>query len=204
MKIIFATSNPNKLTEVRQLLSESSKILGLSDISWSDPIEETAPDLEGNAMLKALAVSNKLEVDCFAEDTGLEIDYLQGRPGVKSARYAGEDNNATKNMARVLEEMDGSDERGAQFRTIIALSMDGALHLFEGVIRGRIAHSPSGEGGFGYDPIFIPEGHDRSFGELSAGDKSKISHRARAMKKLVRFLQEYAKCKSPELQQPQI
>ncbi|RLD21409.1 MAG: non-canonical purine NTP pyrophosphatase, RdgB/HAM1 family [Bacteroidetes bacterium] len=200
MKIIFATSNPNKIKEVRHLLGAPSEILGLSDINWSDPIEETEPDLEGNAMLKALAVSNKLEVDCFAEDTGLEINFLQGRPGVKSARYAGENNDAVKNMARVLEEMEGSDDRSAQFRTIIALSMDGALHLFEGIVRGRIAHNPAGEGGFGYDPIFIPEGFDRSFGELSAEDKSKISHRARAMEKLVLFIEAYAKCKSPELQ----
>lgn len=201
MKIIFATSNPNKLKEVRRLLGSSSEILGLSDINWTVPIEETAPDLEGNATLKALTVSNSLEVDCFAEDTGLEIDALHGRPGVRSARYAGEDNNASNNMARVLVEMEGSDDRGAQFRTIIALSMDGALHLFEGIVRGRIARQPSGEGGFGYDPIFIPEGLDSSFGELSAEDKSKISHRARAMKKLVHFIEEYTKSKSPESQQ---
>lgn len=201
MKIIFATSNPHKIKEVRHLLGSSSEILGLSDINWIEPIEETAPDLKGNAILKALTVSNTLEVDCFSEDTGLEIDALQGRPGVRSARYAGEENDASKNMARVLEEMKGSDDRGAQFRTIIALAMDGALHLFEGIVRGKIAQHPAGIGGFGYDPIFIPEGFDHSFGELSAEDKSKISHRARAMKKLVDFLKEYSKCKSPGLRQ---
>jgi len=197
MKIVFATSNPNKILEVRHLLGASSEILGLKDIDWSDPIEETAPDLEGNAILKALAVSNRLEIDCFAEDTGLEIDFLEGRPGVRSARYAGEENNPSANMSRVLEEMEGSAERGAQFRTIIALVMDGALHLFEGIVRGSIAMSPAGNGGFGYDPIFIPEGFDHSFGELTAEDKGKISHRTRAMKKLVHFIEEYAKCKSP-------
>ena len=203
MKIIFATSNPNKIREVRDMLGHTSEILGLDDIKWHDPIEETATDLEGNAMLKALAVSNKLEVDCFAEDTGLEIDFLEGRPGVRSARYAGEENNAQENMARVLEEMKGASDRRAQFRTIIALVMDNALQLFEGVIKGKIAAAPMGKGGFGYDPIFIPEGFERSFGELSAEEKSKISHRARAMEKLVRYIENYTKCKSPGLQQIQ-
>jgi XTP/dITP diphosphohydrolase len=197
MKMIFATSNPNKIVEVRQLLGASSDIQGLMDINWSDPIEESAPDLEGNAILKALTVSNKLEVDCFAEDTGLEIDFLQGRPGVRSGRYAGEENNALQNMSRVLEELEGADNRGAQFRTIIALVMDDALHLFEGIVRGRIAKSPIGESGFGYDPIFIPQGFNCSFGEMSAEDKSKISHRARAIEKLVHFIKAYTKRKSP-------
>ena len=185
MKIVFATSNPNKILEVRHLLGASSEILGLKDIDWSDPIEETAPDLEGNAILKALAVSNRLEIDCFAEDTGLEIDFLEGRPGVRSARYAGEENNASANMSRVLEELKGSVQRGAQFRTIIALVMDGSLHLFEGIVRGSIYMSPAGNGGFGYDPIFVPEGHCQTFGELSAELKNQESHRARALQKVI-------------------
>jgi XTP/dITP diphosphohydrolase len=199
MKIIFATSNPNKILEVRRLLSDDSEILGLSDIDWTEEIEETAPDLEGNAKIKAFAVANTLGVDCFAEDTGLEIDGLDGRPGVRSARYASEGNDADLNMSKVLDEMKNCEDRGAQFRTIIALVMDGALHSFEGVVRGTIARAPSGKGGFGYDPIFIPEGYDSSFGELSPDVKSTISHRARAMTKLVAFIDAYLKCKSPGL-----
>ena len=148
-------------------------------------------------MLKARTVSDSREIDCFAEDTGLEVDALEGRPGVYSARYAGHERNAIKNMEKLLDEMKGIADRRAQFRTVMALILDGATFLFHGIVRGRIAETPSGTGGFGYDPIFIPDGHENSFGVLSSDIKNEISHRARATRQLTGFLREYAKCKNP-------
>jgi len=178
------------------------KVLDLQQIGWTTEIEETADSLEGNALLKAYTVSDELEIDCFAEDTGLEVDVLDGKPGVFSARYAGEHRNAHANMEKLLIELEGIENRQAQFRTVIALILDGASFCFHGIVRGQIAHSASGDGGFGYDPVFIPDGYTASFGELSSDVKNRMSHRAQAMQQLTAFLTTYLKCKNQGLAWP--
>lgn len=189
-KIVFATNNPHKLSEVRSILGKDVNVVSLSEIGCDDEIPETADTLKGNAELKALYVYEKYNIDCFADDTGLEIEILEGRPGVYSARYAGEPSNSQKNITKVLEEMAGKENRKAQFRTVICLIEGGIKTFFEGKIEGKIAEFLSGDNGFGYDPIFVPFGHDKCFAELSSLEKNKISHRALAVKHLTNYLKE--------------
>lgn len=186
--LIFATGNQHKVQEVREILAGAFDIRSLEDIGCTEDIPETADTFEGNALLKARYVVQHFNVDCFAEDTGLEIDALNGAPGVYSARYAGADKSSTANVQLVLKNLAGEENRKAQFRTVIALILNGEETTFEGIIRGHIAEIPRGQGGFGYDPIFIPEGYDRSFAELPSEAKHAISHRGRAMHKLLEFL----------------
>lgn len=186
--LIFATGNRHKVQEVREILAGAFDIRSLEDIGCTEDIPETADTFEGNALLKARYVAQHFNMDCFAEDTGLEIDALDGAPGVYSARYAGIDKDSTANIQLVLKNLAGQTNRKAQFRTVIALILHGEELKFEGIVRGHIAESPSGTGGFGYDPIFIPEGYDQTFGELPAETKHAISHRGRAMHKLLEFL----------------
>ena len=190
MQLIFATHNPYKLLEVQAVLPKRIDLLSLSDIHCTQEIPETANTLEGNAQLKADYVTRHYKMDCFADDTGLEIEALNGAPGVYSARYAGVENNAVANMQKVLSRLKGISNRKAQFRTVIALNLEGKQYQFEGVCKGEILTQKHGGHGFGYDPIFKPEGFDNSFAEMSLEEKSAISHRGRAIQKLVSFLSE--------------
>lgn len=187
-QLVFATNNAHKLDEVRKILGEKFNVLSLKEIGCNDDIAETAETFDGNALIKARYIRDKYGYDCFADDSGLEIDALGGAPGVYSARYAGEAHDSEKNMAKVLEQLQGIENRAARFRTVIALILDGKEHLFEGEIAGRIIEERRGAGGFGYDPIFIPDGETRTFAEMDDTQKNGISHRARAVKKLVTFL----------------
>lgn len=187
-KLVFATNNAYKLAEVKALLEPEYKIISLLDLNCTEDIPETATTLEGNALIKAQYVHEKFGLDCFADDTGLEVEALNGEPGVYSARYAGEGNNATDNMNKVLSNLGTIQHREARFRTVITLIKDDQILNFEGEIKGKIAVAPKGNNGFGYDPIFVPENHTKSFAELDASEKNKISHRALAVKKLVEFL----------------
>lgn len=187
-QLVFATNNAHKLDEVRKILGGKFNVLSLKEIGCNDDIAETAETFEGNALIKARYIHDKYGYDCFADDSGLEIDALGGAPGVYSARYAGEAHDSEKNMAKVLEQLQGIENRTARFRTVIALILDGKEYLFEGEITGRIIEERRGAGGFGYDPIFIPDGETRTFAEMDDAQKNGISHRARAVKKLVAFL----------------
>lgn len=187
-KIVFATNNAHKLSEVREVLKGQYEIVSLMDLGCTDDIPETANTLEGNALLKAQYINKKFGIDCFADDTGLEVAALNGEPGVYSARYAGADNNAAANMRKLLAQLDNVVDRSACFRTVIALIQDGEIHYFEGRVDGNIAHTPEGNEGFGYDPVFVPQGFSKSFACLGSVEKNKISHRARAVNKLVEFL----------------
>jgi|TARA_B100000809_G_scaffold249300_2_gene280460 XTP/dITP diphosphohydrolase len=187
MKIVFATHNKNKTKEVAALLP-TIDLLSLESINCFDDIEETATTLEGNAKIKADYVTNRFELNCFADDTGLEVDALEGAPGVYSARYAGEDGDSEKNMAKLLDAMKGKTNRDARFRTAVILNLDGNQHLFEGVCEGTILTQKSGSKGFGYDPIFRPKGYNTSFAEMSMEEKGKISHRGLAVTKLIDFI----------------
>ena len=189
-QLIFATSNPNKIKEVNELLDNSFDILSLKELGCEEDIPETSPTLEGNALQKARYVNQHYKRDCFSEDTGLEIESLQGAPGVHTARYAGIEKDMEKNMSLVLTQLQGKSNRKAQFRTVIALILADKEYLFEGIVKGNIAIEKSGTKGFGYDPIFIPEGAEKCFAEMTAQEKNAISHRARAMKKLISFLKE--------------
>ena len=188
MKLVFATNNLNKLSEIRSLMPPYIEILSLKDINCKDDLPETCNTLEGNALQKALYVFNNYGFNCFADDTGLEIDILDGEPGVYSARYAGEDCNAENNIKKLLKKMNGKKERGASFRTVIALVIKPEHTLFEAHCRGIITKRKSGIEGFGYDPVFIPNGFDKTFAEMSKHQKGTISHRGKAVKKLVAFL----------------
>lgn len=193
MKIVFATNNSHKLEEIRQILGESIEVLSLADINCHEDIPETAPTIEGNAMMKARYVYDKYGTPCFADDTGLEVEALDGAPGVYSARYAGsEGHDSEANMRKLLHELEGKENRRAQFRTVIALieQKDGkpVAHTFEGKIEGHISNEKRGTSGFGYDPIFVPEGYEQSFAELGNEIKNKISHRARAVARLAEYL----------------
>lgn len=190
MKLVFATNNRHKLQEVRAIVGDRVEILSLSDIGCCDDIPETADTLQGNALIKARYISEKYGVDCFADDTGLEVDALDGAPGVYSARYAGEECNSEANMQKLLQNLTGKSERSAQFRTVIALIINGDEKLFNGVVKGRISTEKLGDSGFGYDPIFIPEGFSESFAQMSAEQKNSISHRFRATEKLSNYLKE--------------
>lgn len=196
MKIVFATNNQHKLQEIREILGDQFEILSLADIGCHEDIPETGITLEANAHQKAEYVFDHYHIDCFADDTGLEVDALGGAPGVHSARYAeGTDHNSEANMAKLLRELGDNDNRKARFRTVISLiQMEGGNpvcsreYQFEGVVEGRIDREKHGSEGFGYDPVFIPEGYDKSFAELGEEIKNQISHRARAVKKLAEWL----------------
>lgn len=186
--IVFATSNVNKVREVSALLDGNIELVSLEDIGCTEEIPETQPTIEGNALQKARYVRDNYKIDCFAEDTGLEITALNGEPGVYSARYAGEDKDSEANMAKVLTKLEGKSDRAAQFKTVVALTLNEKEYTFEGICKGHIATAKSGSKGFGYDPIFIPEGYDVSFAEMSAEEKNRISHRGKAIDKLKDFL----------------
>lgn len=189
-KIVFATNNQHKLEEIRKITQGSLEILSLTDIGCNEEIDETGITLNENALIKATYVKERYGFDCFADDTGLEVDALEGAPGVYSARYAGEACRPEDNMEKLLAEMKETENRRAQFRTVIALHCNGENHLFEGVIRGSITREKKGNEGFGYDPIFMPEGYDKTFAELGTEVKNQISHRAVATGKLMHFLLE--------------
>ena len=188
MKLVFATHNPGKLQEVREMLAPKYDVMGLNDLNDHEDIVEDAPTLEGNAIIKAQTVWQRHGLPCFSDDTGLEIDALNGAPGVYSARYAGPHKNPQDNMDKVLQELAGTENRKAQFRTAVALHWKGEYKIFEGMIRGTIATERMGEKGFGYDPIFIPEGYQTSFAQMHPSIKNSISHRGRAISALVDFL----------------
>ena len=188
LELVFATHNRNKLVEVQQLLPDTIKLLSLSDIYCNEEILETADTLEGNAILKANYVTKQYGFDCFADDTGLEVEVLDGAPGVFSARYAGADCSPEDNMIKLLAKLDKSNNRKAQFKTVIALNLHGIQYLFEGSCKGKILTKKQGEHGFGYDPIFKPEGHDQSFAEMTQEAKGAISHRGEAIRSLVSYL----------------
>ena len=178
MKLVFATNNLNKLKEVQEILSDSIEVLSLKDIGCFEDVEETEATLEGNARLKADHITKNYGYHCFADDTGLEVDALDGKPGVYSARYGGEHGNSEKNMQKLLKELQGKATRKAQFRTAVALNLDHKQYLFEGICEGEILTEKTGTGGFGYDPIFIPKGYDKTFAQLGDIVKNNISHRA--------------------------
>ena len=189
MKLVFATNNAHKLEEIRAMLGSDMEVLSLSDIDCHDDIPETADTLEGNALIKARWVKERYGFDCFADDTGLEVTALGGAPGVHTARYAYPDCHAPEaNTQKLLSELDGATDRSAQFRTAIALILDGEEHLFEGVVKGFISTEKRGTEGFSYDPVFMPEDLGRTFAELGTEVKNRISHRARAVAQLVGFL----------------
>jgi len=188
MKLVFATNNPNKLSELQALVPEGIEILSLKEINCNKELPETNPTLEGNALQKAQYVYQNYGFNCFADDTGLEIEALGGAPGVYSARYAGEDCKAEDNMKKVLNKLENKDNRNAKFRTVIALIIKGEENLFEGECSGKIKKTKSGVEGFGYDPIFTPEGHAITFAEMSKQEKGAISHRGKAVEELVEFL----------------
>lgn len=188
MKIVFATNNKNKIKEIQSMLPSSIEIISLESIGCHEDIPETAGTIEGNAILKANYVVQKYGYDCFADDTGLEVDALHGEPGVFSARYAGEQKSADDNMDKLLLNLKNKANKNAQFKTVIALNLKGQQHLFTGVARGEITLEKTGSQGFGYDPIFMPEGFRETFAELSLETKNAISHRGKATRALIAFL----------------
>ena len=188
MKLVFATNNSNKLSEIRSLVPDGIKILSLKDINCNEELPETNPTLQENALQKARYVFDNYGFNCFADDTGLEIDALGGEPGVYSARYAGEDCSAEDNIKKVLSKLESEQERSAHFRTVIALIIDGKETLFEGECKGSITKTKSGGEGFGYDPIFTPNGYKTTFAEMTKDVKGSISHRGKVVDKLVDFL----------------
>ena len=187
-KLVVATNNAHKLEEIAAILGEEMELLSLKDINCHADIPETANTLEGNAHQKAMYIYENYGMDCFADDTGLEVDALNGAPGVFSARYAGDGHDSEANMQKLLKELEGKENRKAQFRTTICLIMEGKEYLFEGIVKGKIIEEKRGGAGFGYDPIFVPEGHEQTFAELGNDIKNTISHRARAVEKLCKFL----------------
>ncbi|WP_455672605.1 non-canonical purine NTP diphosphatase [Phocaeicola sp.] len=188
-KLVFATNNAHKLEEISAILGDKVELLSLKDINCDVDIPETADTLEGNAILKAEYIHANYGLDCFADDTGLEVEALNGAPGVYSARYGGgEGHNSEANMQKLLQNLQGVDNRKAQFRTAICLIMDGKKHLFEGIVKGEIIKEKRGGSGFGYDPIFVPEGYTKTFAEMGNETKNKISHRALAVEKLCKYL----------------
>lgn len=188
MKLVFASNNLNKIKEIQSILNGSIQLLSLEDIGCHEEIPETADTIEGNAILKANYVTEKYGYDCFADDTGLEVNALNREPGVYSARYAGEQKNADDNMNKLLEALKNEENRSAQFKTVIALNLEGKQYLFTGLAKGNITLSKSGTNGFGYDPVFQPENYKETFAELSSEIKNKISHRAKATEQLIDFL----------------
>lgn len=188
-KLVFATNNAHKLEEIRAILGDKVEILSLNDIHCHADIPETADTLEGNAALKAAYIYEHYGLDCFADDTGLEVEALNGTPGIYSARYAGgEGHDSEANMKKLLREMEGKENRRAQFRTAICLIERGKETLFEGIVKGEIIREKRGGSGFGYDPVFVPEGYTETFAEMGSEEKNKISHRARAVQQLCAYL----------------
>jgi XTP/dITP diphosphohydrolase len=190
IQLVFATHNQHKLKEVQALLPNFIELLSLTDIKCFDEIPETATTLEGNAILKANFVTQQFQMNCFADDTGLEVKSLDGNPGVYSARYAGDDANSEKNIQKLLANLKDKSNRNAQFRTVIALNLSGKQFLFEGVCKGKIIEEKRGNEGFGYDPIFIPDGFSKTFAEMNLAEKGNISHRGKAIQQLVQFLNQ--------------
>lgn len=188
MQIVFATNNLNKIKEVQSLLPDSIQIISLERIGCLEDIPETANTIEGNAIQKANYVTEKYGYDCFADDTGLEVEALHGEPGVDSAHYAGQQRNAADNMDKLLKNLDNQSNRNAQFKTVIALNLNGKQHLFTGIVHGKITFEKIGYQGFGYDPIFQPDGFSETFAQLSLEQKGQISHRGKATKQLIDFL----------------
>lgn len=187
-KLVFATNNAHKLEEVSAIIDSRFEIHSLAEIGCHEDIQETAHTLEGNALLKARYIYEKYGYDCFSDDTGLEVDALNGAPGVRSARYAGEEKDAQANMRKLLSELKAKSNRNARFRTVVALILNGKEFLFDGVVEGKILEEKRGDGGFGYDPIFVPDGFDETFAQLDAEVKNDISHRGKAIRKLAEFL----------------
>ena len=187
-KLVFATNNAHKLKEVSTILGNNIEFLSLDDINCHSDIPETADTLEGNALLKSRFIHSNYGMNCFSDDTGLELEVLNGAPGVYSARYAGENHDSEANMLKLLHNMKGLTNRNARFRTVISLILNEKEYLFEGIVNGKITAERQGYSGFGYDPIFIPEGYDKTFAELGDEIKNKISHRAQAVHKLCKFL----------------
>lgn len=190
MKLVFATNNAHKLEEIERMLGEKFELVSLREIGCREDIPETQDTLEGNALEKARYVKEHYGYDCFADDTGLEVEALDNRPGIYSARYAGPAKDAEDNMTKILEEMRGIANRKARFRTVIALLLEGKEYCFEGIVEGEILTERQGTEGFGYDPIFRPDGYAVSFAEMDMEEKNKISHRGRAVEKLVAFLND--------------
>ena len=189
-KLVVATNNAHKLEEIAAILGDEMELLSLKDIKCLADIPETADTLEGNARQKAMYIYENYGMDCFADDTGLEVDALNGAPGVYSARYAGDGHDSEANMQKLLHELEGKENRKAQFRTAICLIQEGKEYLFEGIVKGEIIQEKRGGAGFGYDPIFVPEGYEQTFAELGNDVKNTISHRARAVEKLCLFLKK--------------
>jgi len=187
-KIVFATNNKHKLEEISEALKNKFEILSLKDINCFEEIPEEQETIEGNASQKSWYIYNKCKINCFADDTGLEIEALDGRPGVYSARYVGENPSYDDNINKVLEELQGKSNRNAKFITVISLIIDGKEFLFEGTVNGKILEKRRGTNGFGYDPVFMPDGFDKTFAEMTLEEKNKISHRGIAVKKLIEFL----------------
>jgi len=188
MKLVFATNNNNKIIEVQQLLPSSIEIISLASIGCFEEIPETADTIEENAIMKANYVTQKYGYNCFADDTGLEVNALNGEPGVDSAHYAGEQRNSEDNMNKLLESLTDATDRKAQFKTVIALNLNGKQQLFTGIAKGKITFEKTGNQGFGYDPIFQPEGYELTFAQLSLKEKGSISHRGKATEQLINFL----------------
>lgn len=191
MTLVFATNNLNKLKEVQRLIPKEIKLLTLEDIGCDEDVPETQATIEGNAIQKAAYIKNKYGLDCFADDTGLEIEILNGAPGVYSARYAGEQRNPEDNIQKVLYNLRGQFNRKAQFKTVIALELNGKQHTFTGICKGTITTSKCGDNGFGYDPIFKAEGYEQTFAEISSEEKNSIGHRGKAVQQLISFLNNF-------------
>jgi len=190
MKLLFASSNEHKITEIRQLLPEGFELISLAEAGFHEEIPETADTIQGNALLKAQFIADKQALACFADDTGLVIPSLNGEPGVYSARYAGPARDANDNMDLVLKKLKGTENRSAYFITVIALWINNEMHVFEGKVEGTILEEKRGTQGFGYDPIFQPEGFDRTFAEMTSAEKNSLSHRGRALKQMMEFLEK--------------
>ena len=190
MKLVFASNNKNKIQEIQALVPNTIQIVSLEEIGCTEDIPETADTIEGNAILKANYVTEKYGYDCFADDTGLEVETLNGAPGVYSARYAGEQKDANDNMDKLLSELSDKPNRKANFKTVIALNLNGKQNLFTGIINGKIIDKKIGTNGFGYDPIFVADEYEKTFAELTMEEKSTISHRGIAVKELILFLQK--------------
>ena len=196
MKLCFATNNKNKLEEVQEALGDTIALVGLKEIGCEEELPETQDTLEGNSLQKASYVYEHFDIDCFADDTGLEVAALDGAPGVYSARYAGDHRSKADNIQLLLDNLEDQKtpaDRAAQFRTVITLMENGVPRQFEGIVKGHITADLEGDGGFGYDPVFVPEGHNRTFAEMSMEEKNKISHRGRAVERLVQYLMDKAK-----------
>jgi len=188
IRLCFATNNENKILEIRQILGDEFRILSLNDINCHEEIPENQPDLAGNSLQKARFIFDHYLTDCFADDTGLEVKALNGDPGILSARYAGEQKDNKKNIKLLLKNLSNKTDRKARFRTVITLIQEGEVHQFDGIIDGKISNELRGQQGFGYDPVFIPDGYSQTFAELGLAEKNKISHRGIAIRKLVRYL----------------